>query len=178
MSAEDTLYSGSSLKDSPLLDFTNVITRKELSQKNIKKKRWSKEELFLLSQYIREGISLQDVSKLLNRSVSAIYSKANKLGYGYKTNKSDGLKYFKEEIQHKNRRTKEEILEGKEFLSVATENNESQGTDNKVDTVIIPKKIEINLIELNRAIQILTTARNNAILIRTSANTVGVSNET
>ena len=142
------------------------------------KKRWSNVDLKTLQSTIIQNIAIEDIAKQLNRSVQAVCTKGNNLGCGYRTNKSDGLKYFTENINHKNRRTKEEILEGKEFLSVATENNESQGTDNKVDTVIIPKKIEINLIELNRAIQILTTARNNAILIRTSANTVGVSNET
>ena len=149
----------------------DATTSKELCLTNIKK-RWSKEESSLLSEYTKQGISLQDISKKLNRSIPAIFSKGNELGYGYYSNKEDGLKYFKAEVNHKHRRTKEEIQEGKEFLSVATERKDSQRIDNKVDTVII-SKAEINLIDLDIVIQILTTTRDNAISMRTSASTTG-----
>jgi len=149
----------------------DATTGKELCLTNIKK-RWSKEESYLLSEYINQDMSLQDVTELLNRSESSIISKANKLGYGYYSNKDDGLKYFKSEVNHKHRKTKEELQEGKEFLSVATENNESQGTDIEVVTDIIPK-IEITLKTPGISIEILTTSRDNRISIRTRANTVG-----
>jgi hypothetical protein len=75
-------------------------------------------------------------------------------------------------VNHKHRRTKEENLEGKEFLSVVTEAKESQGTDIEVVTDIIPK-IEITLKAPGISIEILTTARDNSISIRTNANTTG-----
>ncbi len=154
----------------------DTTTSKELCLNNIKA-IWIEEELSLLKKYIEQGISLEDTSAFFNRSVPSIISKANRLGYGYKTNKTDGLKYFTENINHKNRRTKAEMHEGKEFLSLATENKDSQRTDNEVDTVIIPK-VEINLIDIDIAIQILTMARDNAVQMRTRGNAVGGSNET
>jgi len=172
MNTDNTVFSGSShTLNEPLLDFTDVIIRKELCQKNIKR-LWSEKESSLLSEYINQGISLQDISKKLNRSIPAIISKGNELGYGYYSNKEDGLKYFKAEVNHKHRRTKEENLEGKEFLSVVTEAKESQGTDIEVVTDIMPK-IEITLKAPGISIEILTTTRDNAISMRTSASTTG-----
>ena len=56
-------------------------------------------------------------------------------------------------------------MEGKEFLFVS----ESKDSEANIDVVadIIPK-IEINLIDLDIAIQILTMARSNAIAARTN----------
>ncbi len=125
----------------------------------IKKQKWSEEELSLLSACIEQTMSLQNISKSLNRSLSSIYSKGNELGYGYYTDKKNRLKYFKPNINHKNRRTKKEILEGREFVSVATEMIESQGTDIEIASDIIPKKLAIDIVDLDIIIHILTTVR-------------------
>ena len=119
--------------------------------------KWTAKEDEVLHECISKGFALEDISKIISlRSYSTIYTKANYLGYGYKRDNFNGKTYFHKEINHKNRRKKEEILEDKEFLPVSTEKKESQRTDNKVDSVIIAKKIEINIaMQIHLSIKVL-----------------------
>lgn len=134
------------------------------------KRRWSKEDINSFLEGIAQNKSIEDLANDLNRSIQAICSKGNLLDYGYFTNKNDGLKYFKSTINHKDRRTKGEMMEGKEFVSVPESKDSEVNIDVAAD--IIPK-IEINLIDLDIAIQILTMARSNAIAARTSPDSTG-----
>jgi len=98
----------------------------------------------------------------LHRSLGAIRTRANCLGYGNRKNEDDGETYFSREINHKNRRTKDEIMEVKEFVSAPIESKNSLRTDIEVDVDIIPKesrKVEISIVDLDSIIQILTLAR-------------------
>ncbi len=110
---------------------------------SIKKKHWSEEDLTLLSKNIDQNRSIREIAQHLNRSEPAITTKGNGLGYGYYTDRVTGLKYFKNKINHKKRRTKVEILEGKEFVSVATDNKKSCGTDIEVVIDIIAQIFQI-----------------------------------
>ena len=56
---------------------------------------WTKSEEKIILECIQHNLPLEDISKIIiKRSRSAIYTKANSLGYGYKRNDDDGLTYF------------------------------------------------------------------------------------
>ena len=99
------------------MDFTASSLRL-IDTSNIKKPRWSAQNILTLSQCIEQGMSLQEISHKFGRTVSAIFSKGNELGYGYFTDKENGRKYFKPEIKHKSRRTKEELKRWKESAPI------------------------------------------------------------
>ena len=97
--------------------------------------KWIKEEIELLRKSIEENEPLEEISKVIsNRTAAAILTKANTLGYGYKYNKNDGLTYFKDVINHKNRSCKKKA-----------------GTTGNNDNASIPK-IEVNIADLDEII--------------------------
>jgi len=141
---------------------------KELCLKTIKT-QWSESDIAVLQQSIFQNRSVEGVSKQLNRSEPAVISKGNELGYGYYTDKVTGQKYFKKTINHKHRRTQADIQEGKEFMSAPPENQSSQNVDIEDRKNIIPK-IEIDPVDIDFMIQILTMAKNKAVSNRTNCN--------
>ena len=124
---------------------------------------WTDSENSIIVECIANGVSLSDIKRIISlRSLGAIRTRANSLGYGNRRNEDDGETYFSREINYKNRRTKDEILEGKEFVSVPIESKNSLRTDNEIDTVIIAKKstkVEISVEDLDAIIDMLTLVR-------------------
>ena len=137
---------------------TNDLTI-DAQEIKLKKTRWSKEEISSVLKGIAQNKSIEDFANDLNRTIQAVCSKGNLLGHGYFTNKIDGLMYFKETINHKNRRTNDEILEG--TAKVPIESAKAVEDCDKKSTVIIPKKrtIEISLGDIDLIIKILTKER-------------------
>ncbi len=129
--------------------------------------RWTTDEDNILHESIQKSLSLEDISKIIKlRSHSAIYTRANSLGFAYKRNNDDGLTYFHTEINHKNRRTMKEIMEGKESASIPIESTDSTGTDIEVTNDSIPEKIEIDIVDFDIIIHILTVTREKAVAAR------------
>ena len=81
-------------------------------QQQAHKSKWTNEEDILLLECIACNWSQKEINTraIKHRTKASIFTRANYLGFGYKTNKDDGQIYFLEDINHKNRRTKEEIL--------------------------------------------------------------------
>ena len=79
------------------------------------RKGWTSKEDVHLIRLIKRNCSIDVIVSQLERSEPAIKTRANYLGFGYYHNKADEKTYFVGEINHKNRRTKDEILaaEGK-----------------------------------------------------------------
>ena len=124
---------------------------------------WIKEEDSIIHKLIEINEPLENIHKILRlRTKSAIYTRANNLGYGYKRNNDNGLTYFIQDINHKNRRTKDEILadEGKVPIKSAI----SVEDCDKESTVIIADKIDeidMTIQALNKALEHLMTIRKN-----------------
>ncbi len=93
------------------------------------KSRWKPEEIDFMEKSISEDKTLEEIAKVISqRSLGAILTKANNLGYGNYHNKSDRFTYFKSDIKHKTRSC------NSKFTSTTEVDN-----DVKVDTGIIPK---------------------------------------
>ena len=100
--------------------------------------KWLQEEDDVLLELIGYYVPLEDIQKVISlRSVSAIYTRANYYGFGYKMNKEDNKVYFHKGINHKNRRTKEEILA--ELGKVPIHSAKSVEDCDEKSTVIIPE---------------------------------------
>ena len=82
------------------------------------RKRWTSKEDVHLIRLINRNCSIDVAVSQLERTKASIFTRANYLGFGYKANKDDGKIYFLEDINHKNRRTKEEILADREKVPI------------------------------------------------------------
>ncbi len=122
--------------------------------------KWTDEEENIILVCIKNAASLSDIKKVIRlRTNGAICTKANHLGYGNKRNKNDGHTYFHKEINHKNRRTKDEISEEREKVPIESTN--STGTNIEVDSDII-SKVEISVADIDIITDILTRVRSSA----------------
>lgn len=74
------------------------------------KKKWTVDEETKLLSLIKKNSSIDVIVKMIERTESAIKTKANYLGFGHYCDKTVDKSYFHNEINHKNRRTKEELL--------------------------------------------------------------------
>ncbi len=101
------------------------------------KKRWTPKEDVHLIRLIKRDCSIDVAVSQLERTEPAIKTRANYLGFGYKTNKDDGQIYFHEDIHHKKRRTKEEILA--ELGKVPIHSTKPVEDCDEKSTVIIPE---------------------------------------
>ena len=69
--------------------------------------RWKQEEIDFIKESIKDNKTLEEIAEVISlRSKGAILTKANTLGYGNYTKKIDGFRYFKDNINHKNRSCK------------------------------------------------------------------------
>lgn len=89
--------------------------------------KWTHDETNFLRTSIKNGKSLEDVMKIISlRTDKAILKKAHEFGYGNHRNKKDGLIYFKNNINHKERRCKNEsISTSKEADTIGSEDSSS-----------------------------------------------------
>jgi len=108
-------------------------------EQQLHRSKWTFSEDVILLEAIANSWSVQKIKSLAIklRTESAIYTRANYLGFGYKTNKDNGQIYFHEDIHHKKRRTKEEILA--ELGKVPIRSAKSVEDCVEESTVIIPE---------------------------------------
>ncbi|MEA1880279.1 MAG: hypothetical protein U9N11_06520 [Campylobacterota bacterium] len=104
--------------------------------------KWTQEETDFVKESISKGATLEDIIKVISlRTRGAILNKANTLEYGNYHNKEDNLTYFKETINHKVRRKKDDTKVNKNVSSPLVQEID---TIDVVDAEIIPKN-EINI---------------------------------
>jgi hypothetical protein len=88
--------------------------------------RWTQEELDFIEKSIADNKPLEEITRVISiRTTGAILTKANSLGYGNYYNKTDGLTYFKDEINHKNRSCKDKDIPTKEVDPTGKEDTDS-----------------------------------------------------
>lgn len=117
--------------------------------------KWLQVEDDVLLELISYSIPLEDIQKVISlRSVSAIYTRANHYGFGYKMNNEDNKVYFHKGINHKTRRTKKEILAELEKVPIKSAKS-VEDYDEKPAVGIPEKMIDVSISDIDEAMQIL-----------------------
>lgn len=70
-----------------------------IQSEHLEKKLWTQEEKDLLEQYYKDGLSFEEISKLLNRSVGSLSTVSCKLKLGFKYMRPNNI-HFKAEYQN------------------------------------------------------------------------------
>lgn len=93
--------------------------------------KWTPDEHNFIKESIENNKTLEEVVETISlRTPGAILTKINSLGYGYHHNEKDGLIYFKNSINHKKRKYKDESITTPKEVDIT----------GKEDSSIIPKK--------------------------------------
>jgi len=107
--------------------------------------RWKQEEIDFIKESIKDNKPLEEIVLTISlRTPAAILTKVNSLGYGNYTNKTDGLIYFKDNINHKNRSCKNKSIPTKQDVGTVD-------TTSKKATDSVPQ-IQIDITDLEEII--------------------------